>query len=73
VCFAAAAFSVAFSNSFLRRAGVPCGIMDQFISSAGKADNAMLLDCRSYEPRFVPFTDPNVAVLITSMYFLLFG
>ena len=27
-------------------AGMPCGIMDQFISAMGKAGNALLLDCR---------------------------
>lgn len=27
-------------------AGMPCGIMDQFISVMGKKGNALLLDCR---------------------------
>jgi galactokinase len=45
-------------------AGVPCGIMDQFISSLGRADHALLLDCRSLQPVWLPFTDPSVAVLI---------
>ena len=27
-------------------AGMPCGIMDQFISVKGKKDHALLLDCR---------------------------
>lgn len=27
-------------------AGMPCGIMDQFISMMGKADNLLLIDCR---------------------------
>lgn len=47
-------------------AGVPCGIMDQFISSCGKKDTAMLLDCRKHTARFVKFTDPNVTLLITN-------
>ena len=27
-------------------AGMPCGIMDQFISVKGKAGHALLIDCR---------------------------
>ncbi len=45
-------------------AGMPCGIMDQFISVMGQADHAMLLDCRSHEPRLVPMEDASVTVLI---------
>lgn len=26
-------------------AGMPCGIMDQFISTMGSKDNALLIDC----------------------------
>ena len=35
-------------------AGVPCGIMDQFISALGKADQALLIDCRDLSYRHVP-------------------
>jgi UDPglucose--hexose-1-phosphate uridylyltransferase len=45
-------------------AGVPCGIMDQFISATGRAGEALLLDCRSLEPTWVAMNDPAVAVLI---------
>jgi galactokinase len=45
-------------------AGVPCGIMDQFASALCLEDHLMLLDCRSAEPEMVPFTDPDIAVLI---------
>jgi galactokinase len=45
-------------------AGVPCGIMDQFASALCREDQLMLLDCRSAEPTMVPFSDPDVAVLI---------
>jgi galactokinase len=45
-------------------AGVPCGIMDQFISALGRAGQVMLLDCRSKEPTWLPWTDPAVAVLV---------
>lgn len=45
-------------------AGVPCGIMDQFISATGRAGEALLLDCRSLGPTWLPLADPSVAVLI---------
>ena len=35
-------------------AGVPCGIMDQFISALGRRDHALLLDCRSLAYEAVP-------------------
>ena len=47
-------------------AGMPCGIMDQFISAMGRAGHALLIDCRSHETRPVPLDDPDVAVLITN-------
>jgi len=47
-------------------AGMPCGIMDQFISVMGKQGAALLIDCKSLEGRRVPFTDPSVSVLITN-------
>ncbi|HOE12495.1 MAG TPA: galactokinase [bacterium] len=34
--------------------GVQCGVMDQFASTFGKVDHALLLDCRSLEIRQVP-------------------
>jgi len=45
-------------------AGVPCGIMDQFISATGRVGQVLLLDCRSKEPTWLPWTDPSVAVLV---------
>jgi galactokinase len=47
-------------------AGMPCGIMDQFISVMGKENHVMLLDCRSRKPELVPMNDPSVAVLIVN-------
>jgi galactokinase len=47
-------------------AGVPCGIMDQFISVMGRKDHLLLLDCRSRKPELVPMNDPTVAVLVTN-------
>jgi galactokinase len=47
--------------------GVNCGIMDQLISAAGRADHALLIDCRSLAGRPVPFPSGTaVAVLDTS-------
>jgi galactokinase len=34
--------------------GVPCGIMDQFISALGRLDHALFLDCRDLTYRHVP-------------------
>jgi galactokinase len=45
-------------------AGMPCGIMDQFASAACQTDHLMLLDCRLAETRAIPFTDPEVELLI---------
>jgi len=45
---------------------VPCGVMDQFISSLAQKDHVMLLDCRSFQPTLVPFTDPSVALLVVN-------
>jgi galactokinase len=45
-------------------AGMPCGIMDQFISVMGRENHLLLLDCRSRKTELVPMTDATVAVLI---------
>lgn len=45
-------------------AHVPCGIMDQFISSMGEEGHAMLLDCKSMEGRPVPLLDDRISILI---------
>lgn len=47
-------------------AGMPCGIMDQFISVMGRADHALLIDCRSHATRQVRLDDPQTTVLITN-------
>lgn len=47
-------------------AGVPCGIMDQFISVMGRQNNLLLLDCRSRETQMVPMNDPAVSLLIAN-------
>ncbi|XP_062859803.1 galactokinase isoform X2 [Trichomycterus rosablanca] len=47
-------------------AGVPCGIMDQFVSVLGREGHALLIDCRSLEATAVPLTDPGLVILITN-------
>ncbi|MFT7804209.1 galactokinase-like [Arapaima gigas] len=47
-------------------AGVPCGIMDQFVSVLGKKGYALLIDCRSLESALVPLKDPNLVILIAN-------
>ena len=44
--------------------GMPCGIMDQFASTLCSADHLMLLDCRSRQVELIPFTNPQLTVLI---------
>jgi len=45
-------------------ADTPCGIMDQYISAMGQANNLLLIDCRSNEATLVPFggSAPGTAV-----------
>ncbi|KAK6177578.1 hypothetical protein SNE40_015652 [Patella caerulea] len=45
-------------------AGMPCGIMDQYIAVMGKKGHALLIDCRSLEVKLVPLSNPEVVVLI---------
>jgi len=45
-------------------AGVPCGIMDQFVSVMAKENHLLLLDCRSLKTEFVPMDDASVSFLI---------
>ncbi len=49
-------------------AGVPCGIMDQYISAMGRAGHALLIDCRSEEARLVamPGSDRAAVVVINT-------
>jgi galactokinase len=43
--------------------GARCGIMDQFVASHGKRDQALLLDCRSLEYHLLPLRE-NVRLVI---------
>ena len=44
-------------------AGVPCGIMDQFVSALGRRGHALLLDCRSLDHEVVPLP-PGVHTVV---------
>ena len=44
--------------------GVPCGIMDQFVSVNGKKNHLLLLDCNSQQAEEVPFTSDEYSILI---------
>jgi galactokinase len=47
-------------------AGVPCGIMDQFISALGREGQLLLLDCRTRQTELVPMNDPSVQLLVVN-------
>jgi galactokinase len=47
-----------------RFVGVPCGIMDQFAVTCGRAGHALLLDCRNRALRHVSLDDPSICVLV---------
>ena len=44
--------------------GVPCGIMDQFASVLCQKGHVLLLDCQDQSFENIPFTNPEIAVLI---------
>ncbi len=44
--------------------GVPCGVMDQFVSIVGQKDHALLLDCRSLESQQIPLNLGGHVLLI---------
>ncbi len=46
--------------------GVPCGIMDQFISVCGRRDHALFLDCRDLKYRHVPLREDVKIVVCNS-------
>lgn len=47
-------------------AHVPCGIMDQFASAFGAKDRLVLIDCMTGQPQLIPFTNPDLTVLISN-------
>ncbi|XP_029954801.1 galactokinase-like [Salarias fasciatus] len=58
--------AVACQQAEHSHAGVPCGIMDQFVSVLGREGHALLIDCRSLEFSPVPLSDPDLVILITN-------
>ena len=44
--------------------GMRCGIMDQYIACHGRAQHALLIDCRTLEHRQVPVRFPDAALRI---------
>lgn len=44
--------------------GVHCGIMDQYAVALGRANNALLLDCRSLEYKYIPLQLGSYRLLI---------
>jgi galactokinase len=46
--------------------GVPCGIMDQYISSCAVPRTALLIDCRDKSSVRVPFDDESLAVVVAN-------
>ncbi len=44
--------------------GVGCGIMDPFASALGRADRALLLDCRDQRVRLLPLPGDRVRLLV---------
>ncbi|HEX2944494.1 MAG TPA: galactokinase [Clostridia bacterium] len=47
-------------------AGVNCGIMDQFASAMGKADNAIFLNCRDLSYKHVPLNLKGYRIVIVN-------
>jgi galactokinase len=47
--------------------GMPCGIMDQYVSVFGRKNRAIEIDCRSLEHRAVPLPENAAIVAVNSM------
>ena len=47
-------------------AQVPCGLMDQYICLMGRVGEVLLLDCQSNTPSWIPWTDPDVTVVVVN-------
>jgi galactokinase len=45
---------------------VPCGIMDQMIVTAARAQHAMMLDCRDLNKQFIPIDPRDLRVFIAN-------
>ncbi|TRY71094.1 hypothetical protein TCAL_06535, partial [Tigriopus californicus] len=49
-------------------AGMPCGIMDHFISVMGEEGHVIKIDCRSLGVEKVPLANPDLSVLIINSH-----
>ena len=47
--------------------GMPCGIMDQYVSVFGRAGSAVAIDCRSLEHRYVDLPSGAAFIAVNSM------
>jgi galactokinase len=47
--------------------GMPCGIMDQYVSIFGRANSAVAIDCRSLEHRYVDLPSGIAFLAVNSM------
>ena len=47
--------------------GMPCGIMDQYVSVFGKKDRAIEIDCRSLKNRAVPLPEDVAIIAVNSL------
>lgn len=44
--------------------GTMCGIMDQYVATFGKSNNALLIDCRTLESTEIPVVLPNIDIVV---------
>lgn len=44
--------------------GVNCGIMDQYASACGKADHAVLLDCKTLACEYIPIATGDYCIIV---------
>jgi galactokinase len=51
-------------NTFV---GVQCGVMDQFVASLGREDNALFIDCRTNDHENVPLNPDHAVVIVNTM------
>lgn len=47
--------------------GLPCGIMDQYVSVFGRANSAVALDCRSLQHRYAPLPGAVTFLAVNTM------
>ncbi len=47
--------------------GVQCGVMDQFVASLGREDNALFIDCRTNNHENIPLPPDHAVVIVNTM------